>query len=85
MTIDRGLAFSILKSAVAAGYAGPARAQACTRQGIDVACDDGKRVHRKGKDVVPMDNPSAPNRACWSIFKRSGNRFAPRKRVKSTI
>ena len=102
MTIDRALVFSILMSAVATGYAGPAMAQACARQGIDVACDDGRRgilsgdaiiwadgsrssltsphpsiiignkssvivgpgvFVGKGNGVVPMDNPSAPNRA----------------------
>jgi hypothetical protein len=102
MTIDRSLVFSVLMSAVAAGYAGPAMAQVCTRQGIDVACDDGRRgilsgdaiiwadgsrssltsphpsviignkssvivgpgvFVGKGNGVVPMDNPSAPNKA----------------------
>jgi hypothetical protein len=102
MTIGRALVFSILMSAVAAGYAGPAMAQACTRQGIDVACDNGRRgilsgdaiiwadgsrssltsphpsviignkssvivgpgvFVGKGNGVVPMDNPSAPNKA----------------------
>ena len=43
MTIDRALVFSILMYGAAAGYAGPAMAQACARQGIDVACDDGRR------------------------------------------
>ena len=102
MTIGRALVFSILMSAMAAGYAGPAMAQACTRQGIDVACDDGRRgilsgdaiiwadgsrssltsphpsviignkssvivgpgvFVGKGNGVVPMDSPSAPNKA----------------------
>jgi hypothetical protein len=101
MIIGRALVFSILMSAVA-GHAGPAMAQACTRQGIDVACDDGRRgilsgdaiiwadgsrssltsphpsviignkssvivgpgvFAGKGTGVVPMDNPSAPNKA----------------------
>ena len=102
MTIDRALAFSILMPAMLAGNAVPARAQACTRQGIDVTCDDGRRgvfsgqaiiwadgtrsslasphpsviIGNKssvivgqgvfvgqGKGVVPMDNPSSPNKA----------------------
>ncbi len=102
MTIHRTLAFSILMSAAAALDAGPALAQACTRQGVDVACDDGRRgilsgdaiiwadgsrssltsphpgvivgnkssvivgpgvFVGKGDGVVPMDNPSAPNKA----------------------
>src|ERR1700738_3361788 len=102
MTIGRALVFSILMSAMAAGYPAPAMAQACTRQGIDVACDDGRRgilsgdaiiwadgslssltsphpsviignkssvivgpgvFVGKGNGVVPMYNPSAPNKA----------------------
>jgi hypothetical protein len=102
MTIDRALAFLILVSAMAAIGAGPALAQACTRQGLDVSCDDGRRgifsgdaiiwpdgtrsslasphpsviIGNKssvivgqgvfvgqGKGVVPLENPSAPEKA----------------------
>ena len=102
MTIDRALAFAVLISAMSAAGTGSALAQACTRQGIDVACDDGRRgilsgdaiiwadgarssltsphpsviignkssvfvgpgvFVGKGNGVVPMDNPSAPNKA----------------------
>ena len=102
MTKDRALVLSILMSAMVAGSAGPALAQACTRQGIDVSCDDGRRgilsgdaiiwadgtrssltsphpsviIGNKssvivgqgvfvgqGKGVVPLENPSAPERA----------------------
>ncbi|MGA7994629.1 MAG: hypothetical protein WCA28_06925 [Bradyrhizobium sp.] len=102
MTIDRALAFWILISAAMAGSAAPALAQACTRQGVDVSCDDGRRgvlsgdtiiwadgtrssltsphpsviIGNKssvivgqgvfvgqGKGVVPLENPSAPERA----------------------
>ena len=102
MIIDRALAFSILMSAMLAGSAAPALAQACTRQGIDVTCDDGRRgifsgqaiiwadgTHSslasphpsviignkssvvvgqgvfvgQGKGVVPLENPSAPDKA----------------------
>ncbi len=101
MTISRALVFSILMSAIAAGYAGPALAQACTREGANVSCDDGRRgllsgdaiiwpdgtrssltsphpsviIGNKssvivgqgvfvgqGKGVVPLDNPSVPNK-----------------------
>jgi len=107
MTIHRTLAFSILMSAAAALDAGPALAQACTRQGVDVACDDGRRgilsgdaiiwadgsrssltsphpsviignkssvvvgqgvFVGKGKGVVPMDNPRAPNKARCAVL-----------------
>jgi hypothetical protein len=102
MTIDRALAFSVLMSAMLAGSAGAALAQACTRQGTDVTCDDGRRgifsgqaiiwadgtrssltsphpsviIGNKssvivgqgvfvgqGKGVVPLENPSAPDKA----------------------
>ena len=41
--IARTLQFSILAAAVALGAAGPAMAQSCTRQGVDVTCDDGRQ------------------------------------------
>lgn len=102
MSIDRALGYCILAAALTAGWAGAALAQACTRQGVDVTCDDGRRgifagdaivwadgsrssltsphpsviIGNKssvivgqgvfvgqGKGVVPMENPSAPNRA----------------------
>jgi hypothetical protein len=102
MTIGRALAFAIMISAISAAGTGSALAQACTRQGIDVGCDDGRRgmlsgdaiiwadgtrsslasphpsviIGNKssvivgqgvfvgqGKGVVPLDNPSAPDKA----------------------
>jgi hypothetical protein len=102
MTIDRMLVFSIFMSVIAAGNAGPAMAQTCTRQGLDVSCDDGRRgilsgdaiiwadgtrsslasphpsviignkssvivgpgvFVGKGNGIVPLDNPSAPDKA----------------------
>jgi hypothetical protein len=107
MATRRALMFSILMSATAALDAGPALAQACTRQGVDVACDEGRRgvlsgdtiiwadgtrssltsphpsviignkssvvvgpgvFVGKGKGVVPMDNPSAPNKARCAVL-----------------
>ena len=43
MMISRTLQFSVLLSALAIGAAAPALAQSCTRQGVDVTCDDGRR------------------------------------------
>ena len=107
MSIDRALVVSILVSAISAGYAGPALAQACTRPGVDVSCDDGRRgvwsgdaiiwadgtrsslasphpsvvIGNKssvivgpgvfvghGKGTVPMENPSAPNKARCAVL-----------------
>ena|SRR5712692_5952766 len=55
MRINPALAFSILMSAVAAGYAGPALAQACSRQGVDVSCDDGRRGILSGDAIIWPD------------------------------
>ena len=55
MTIDRALAFSILMSAVMAGSAAPALAQACTRQSTDVTCDDGRRGIFSGQAIIWAD------------------------------
>jgi hypothetical protein len=106
MRIDCALMFSVCMAAIVAGYAGPAMAQACTRQGDAVSCDDGRRgllsgdaiiwpdgtrssltshpsviVGNKssvivgqgvfvgqGKGVVPMDNPSSPNKARCAVL-----------------
>jgi hypothetical protein len=102
--ITRTLWLSILVATFFAGAAaGPAMAQACTRQGTDVSCDDGRRGIFAGDAIVwadgsrsrlasphpsviignkssvvigpgvfagngkggyvPMENPSAPNKA----------------------
>jgi hypothetical protein len=107
MTIDRAIMFSILMSAISAGCADRAMAQACTRQGVDVSCDDGRRgiwsgdaiiwadgtrssltsphpsviIGNKssvivgpgvfvgqGKGMVPMENPSTPNKARCAVL-----------------
>ena len=53
--ITRALQFSILVSALALGGAGPAMAQACTKQGVDVSCDDGRRGIFAGDAIVWAD------------------------------
>ena len=55
MTIDRALGFSILLSAISAAGAGPALAQTCTRQGIDVSCDDGRHGILSGDAIIWPD------------------------------
>src|SRR5438477_1999665 len=55
MTIDRALVVSILMAAMVAGYAGSAMAQACTRQGVDVSCDDGRRGIWSGDAIIWAD------------------------------
>jgi hypothetical protein len=102
MTRNRALAVAVVMSAISAAGSGGALAQACTRQGTDVSCDDGRRgifagdaivwadgtrsglasphpsviIGNKssvivgqgvlvghGKGSVPLENPSAPERA----------------------
>ncbi len=57
MTIDRKPTFSalVLLSVLTIGYAGPAQAQACTRQGNDVSCDDGRRGIFTGDAIIWPD------------------------------
>jgi hypothetical protein len=55
MIITRTIVFSICLSAAAACAAGPAMAQACTRQGVDVSCDDGRRGVFTGDAIVWAD------------------------------
>ena len=109
MMITRTLLLSVLIATFAGAAAGPAMAQACTKQGVDVSCDDGRRgifagdsivwadgsksrlasphpsviIGNKssvivgpgvfvgqGKGVVPLDNPSAPNKARCPVLDR---------------
>ena len=55
MTITRALSFSILISAQVASVAGPAMAQSCTKQGVDVSCDDGRRGIFAGDAIIWAD------------------------------
>jgi hypothetical protein len=55
MIISRTIVFSIWLSAAAACAAGPAMAQACTRQGVDVSCDDGRRGVFTGDAIIWAD------------------------------
>jgi hypothetical protein len=55
MMITRTLQFSTLVSALALGAAGPVMAQSCTRQGVDVTCDDGRRGIFAGESLIWAD------------------------------
>ena len=52
MTIDRTLVFAIL---MCVSGAGPALAQACTRAGDAVTCDDGRRGLLSGDAIIWPD------------------------------
>ncbi len=55
MIITRALSFSILISALVAGAADPVMAQSCSRQGVDVSCDDGRRGIFSGDAIIWAD------------------------------
>jgi hypothetical protein len=52
MTIERALVVSIL---MAAGGSRPAMAQACTHEGANVSCDDGRRGLLSGDAIIWPD------------------------------
>jgi hypothetical protein len=55
MGIDRALALAICTATMALGGAGPAMAQACSRQGDIVSCDDGCRGMLSGDAIIWPD------------------------------
>src|ERR1700704_7033906 len=56
MTIERARVFSILMSVIiATAGASPAMAQACTREGANVSCDDGRRGLLSGDAIIWPD------------------------------
>ena len=55
MIISRALSFLVLTAAVVASAADPAMAQACSRQGVDVSCDDGRRGVFAGDAIIWAD------------------------------
>jgi hypothetical protein len=55
MMITRTLLLSVLIATFAGTAAGPAMAQACTKQGVDVSCDDGRRGIFAGDSIVWAD------------------------------
>ncbi|MBR1238438.1 hypothetical protein [Bradyrhizobium sp. AUGA SZCCT0182] len=55
MMITRALSFATLIAALVAGAAVPAMAQFCTRQGVDVSCDDGRRGILSGEAIIWAD------------------------------
>ncbi|MBR1216185.1 hypothetical protein [Bradyrhizobium sp. JYMT SZCCT0180] len=55
MMITRALSFVTLTAALVAGAVAPAMAQSCTRQGVDVSCDDGRRGILSGETIIWAD------------------------------
>jgi hypothetical protein len=57
--ILRTLQLAVLASVLAIGAALPAMAQACTKQGNDVTCDDDRRGIHTGDAIVWADGSQA--------------------------
>ena len=55
MTIRQTIAALALISALGCAFASSAQAQACTRQGVDVTCDDGRRGIFAGESLIWAD------------------------------
>jgi len=58
-TLQTTVLASALAAALAVGAAQPALAQACTRQGNDVTCDDGRRGIHSGDAIVWADGSTS--------------------------
>jgi hypothetical protein len=58
-TVPASVLVSALAAALAIGGAQPALAQACTRQGNDVTCDDGRRGIHSGDAIVWADGSTS--------------------------
>jgi hypothetical protein len=74
MTVDRRLVFSILMLAMSAAGAEPAQAQACSRVGADVICDDGRRGVWSGDAILACSQARARARCRWKIRARRKRR-----------
>src|SRR4029079_6635328 len=55
MTIHKTIAAPGLIGALCLALAAPAQAQVCTRQGVDVSCDDGRRGVLSGNAIIWAD------------------------------
>lgn len=54
-TIRKTIAALSLISALSAAFTAPVQAQACTRQGVDVTCDNGRRGVLSGDAILWPD------------------------------
>jgi hypothetical protein len=68
MTIRKTLAVLSLISAFGTGSTAPAQAQACTRQGVDVTCDDGRRGVLSGDAILWPDGTRSSSTPHQSVI-----------------
>ena len=55
MVLSRTFAAAVVMAAIVSGAAGSALAQACTRAGVEVTCDDGRRGMFSGDAIIWTD------------------------------
>ena len=68
MTIRNIIAAVGLISALGSPFAGPALAQVCTRQGVDVSCDDGRRGMLSGDAILWPDGTRSSSTPHQSVI-----------------
>ncbi|SFJ01364.1 hypothetical protein [Bradyrhizobium sp. Gha] len=68
MTIRKTIAGLSLISALGASFTAPANAQACTRQGVDVTCDDGRRGLLSGDAILWPDGTRSSSTPHQSVI-----------------
>ena len=68
MTIRNTIAALSLISALGSALATPALAQVCTRQGVDVSCDDGRRGMLSGDAILWPDGTRSSSTPHQSVI-----------------
>ena len=68
MTICKTIATIGLISALGSALAAPALAQVCTRQGVDVSCDDGRRGVLSGDAILWPDGTRSSSTQHQSVI-----------------
>ncbi|TQF31959.1 hypothetical protein [Bradyrhizobium sp. UNPA324] len=68
MTIRKTIAILGLISALGSALAVPAAAQVCTRQGVDVSCNDGRRGVLSGDAIIWPDGTRSSSTPHQSVI-----------------
>lgn len=68
MTVCKTIAALSLILALGAAFSASANAQACTRQGVDVACDDGRRGVLSGDAILWPDGTRSSSTPHQSVI-----------------
>ncbi|MDA9496051.1 hypothetical protein ACNJYD_02630 [Bradyrhizobium sp. DASA03005] len=68
MTITKTIAALSLISVLGSALATPALAEVCTRQGVDVSCDDGRRGVLSGDSILWPDGTRSSSTPHQSVI-----------------